>query len=228
MARGDSISIVIPSRSEGETLLACIEGASRLAGVSDIVVAAHGESEATRARATSRSRVRWIECRHASRGCQLNRGTRLARGDVLLFLHADSSLPADATARIRTALVKGNVVGGAFRLAFDARHPALNLLERLSGLGITASFLGDQGIFCRRETFDALGGFLELRAFEDVEFMKRLARKGRLARLDSRVRTSARRFAARGPWRQLARNAWLFALYHAGVSPRRLAARYSS
>ena len=195
-------------------------------GVHEVVVAAWGERAAVRRCAERCPRLRWVECPDAGRGAQLNRGAAAASGTLLLFLHADTRLPPDGARAVGRALERGDVAGGGFRLAFDVAHPALHLLERLSAMSWRGSFYGDQGFFCRRTDFEAVGGYPELALLEDVGLARRLARRGRLVRLPERARTSARRFMASGPWRQLALNAAIVALHGCGVPAAALARLY--
>ncbi len=207
-------------------LLSCLDSLARIDGIAEVVVAAHGEAPAVRRRAKRCAGLTWVECPVASRGEQLNRGAAAARGDTLLFLHADTRLPAEAALAVRSALSEPGVVGGGFRLAFDTPHPALALLERLSALHLSLAYLGDQALFCCRREFEVVGGFTADPLFEDVHFVRRIARRGRLVRIGVPVTTSARRFRAAGPWRQLTRNAFLLGLYHLGVPSRPLAELY--
>jgi hypothetical protein len=85
---------------------------------------------------------------------------------------------------------------------------------------------GDQGIFVRRAIFERLGGFPELRLMEDLYFMKRLKREGRIALIDPPLRISARRWQKQGMLRQTLRNWSLITMAHCGVSPDRLARFY--
>jgi rSAM/selenodomain-associated transferase 2 len=227
------ISVIMPARLEGRRLLAALaaladSGNDPAARDAEIVVAAHGESPETRARAERCPQLRWVDCPQASRGEQLALGAAAARGDILWFVHADTRVPPGSATLIQAALDDPGVSGGGFRLRFDAHHPALALLERLSALPWRAAFLGDQGFFCRRQDYEAIGGFAKIPLFEDVDLAQRLARRGRLVRIGAAVTTSARRFRRRGPWRQLALNAMLWIRHYAGDDPRRAARRYEA
>ncbi len=226
MGAGDVLSVIIPSRQEGETLLGSLAALAMIPGVDEVVVAAWGERAAVRRWAGRCPRLRWVECPVAGRGAQLNRGAAAARGTLLLFLHADTRLPPDAAQAVRRALERPDVAGGGFRLAFDAAHPALRLLERLSALSWRTAFFGDQGFFCRRADFAAVGGYPEMPLLEDLGLARRLAGRGRLVRLRECARTSARRFLATGPWRQLAINAAIVTLHGSGVPAAALARFY--
>ena len=220
------LSVIVPTRGEGGTLLRTLASLATDPEVGEVVVAASGERAGTRRRAERCRGLRWVECAVAGRGPQLNRGAAAASGEHLLFLHADTLLPPDAAHAVARALERPDVAGGGFRLAFDAVHPALRLLERLSAIPWPSAYFGDQGFFCRRVDFLAVGGYPEQPLFEDVVLARRLAGRGRLVRLPGRARTLARRFLAAGPWRQLAGNAAMLALHRLGVPAATLARHY--
>ncbi len=223
------ISIIIPSRNEGETLLACLAALSSLELAGEVVVAAHGEAmEICREVKRRHPDVIWVDCPRSSRGDQMNRGAAASRGGVLLFLHADTRLPGETTLAIERAFARPGVVGGAFRLQFDVNHPVLQILSALSWIPWRTAFFGDQAIFCARSAFEAVGGFRDEPILEDVEFALALARQGKLIRVNASVTTSARRFVATGPGPQLARNAALLSMHYVGVPARVLARSYSS
>lgn len=161
------------------------------------------------------------------RGKQLNLGAEAADGDLFLFLHADTRLPRGAGDHIREAIATG-AVGGAFDLRFDTTHPVMNLASRLIGLRtrITRCPLGDQGLFVERKTFEALGGFREWPILEDLDFARRLQRRGPVHLIEAPIVTSARRYLGQGIARTILTNWLIFALYFAGVSPHRLARLY--
>jgi len=157
------------------------------------------------------------------RAMQMNAGARAARGDVLLFLHADTFCPPDAARAIEQAT--RNHLWGRFDVEIEGEHPLLkvvawsmNLRSRLTGIAT-----GDQAIFVRR---DAFPGFAEIPLMEDIAFSKAMKRRGAPACLRSRVRTSGRRWEARGVLRTVALMWRLRLAYALGADPARLAEKY--
>ena len=188
------------------------------------VIVVDGRQEASLADDTLRVRV----IRSApGRAVQMNAGAAVASGTWLLFLHADSLLPDGWMDHLRSL---DGVAGGWFRFALDDPAWQARVIERLTNLRVRMARLpyGDQGIFVRRNVFCDLGGFRPLPLMEDVEFVRRLVRAGRVVELPLAVRTSSRRWRADGWWRRSLRNMLLVTLYFAGVSPHRLARGYES
>lgn len=157
------------------------------------------------------------------RAYQMNAGARYAQGDVLLFLHADTRLPENALSLISGCLERGTL-GGRFRTRFD--DPAFRY--RLIALYTRYPFFsyGDQAFFVLREVFRALGGFDPSVPFEDVDFYRRIRRKGRTKILRASVMTSARRFKKKGFFRQKLINLLLSLLPYLGISPKPLMRRW--
>jgi glycosyltransferase involved in cell wall biosynthesis len=159
-----------------------------------------GEADAIGEALAERYGVAWSRANRAGRAMQMNHGSVIADGEVLLFLHADSRLPRDALDAIEKAVREG-AVGGAFTRRFESPSHFLRLTCWLAdwrgrAFGI---FLGDQGLFVRRDAFEALGGFDGQTLYEDLDFSLRLRQAGRTVMLTAVLQSSARRFAAKGP-----------------------------
>jgi len=165
------------------------------------------------------------------RGIQLNRGASLARGEILLFLHADTRLPAGAFNKIAAAMKDRHISGGAFRLAIDSRRRPFRVIEKF--VSYRSRYLGlpygDQGIFVRKVTFQTLGGFRNVPLMEDLDLMRRIRMsKGRIVILDDPVVTSARRWEQEGILYCTLRNWCLVLFFLLGVPPEKLLKFYPS
>jgi rSAM/selenodomain-associated transferase 2 len=159
------------------------------------------------------------------RGAQMNAGARRAGGRILLFLHADTRLPANAVERVISVCQDERVAGGAFDLSIASSHPMLKIIARMASLRsrLTRIPYGDQAIFIKKSIFMAANGFADIPIMEDIELMRRLRRNGyRIRILEDRVTTSARRWQKEGIWYASLRNIVISTLYYAGVSPARL------
>ena len=163
------------------------------------------------------------------RGAQMNAGALRATGTWLLFLHADSQLPVAWLDVFERLVTHSHGVGGWFRFALDAPNWQARVIERLVALRVRLWQLpyGDQGLFVRRDVFQALGGYREWPLMEDVEFVRRLTRAGRAIEVPLPLTTSARRWQREGWFRRSARNLTLLTLYKLGVAPSTLSRWYS-
>ncbi len=161
------------------------------------------------------------------RAVQMNAGAAVARGDVLLFLHADTKLPANADVLIRDGLAQSGRVWGRFDVRFDQDGIMpliaimMNLRSRLTGIAT-----GDQAIFVTRAAFDAVGGFPAQPLMEDIAFSSRIRRVGRPAYIRAPVTTSARRWQTQGILRTVFLMWRLRLAYFLGADPAHLARQY--
>lgn len=226
-----AISVVIPVLHEARGINPLIDHLSRLPfpGTIEIIVVDGALSPDT-LRAIRAPGVLQV---HAGRGrgLQMNAGARKASGNILLFLHADTRLPADGLSDILRAMDGSADVGGAFRLSIDSPGPCFRVIERTANLRsrITRVPYGDQAIFLRRGYFMRIGGFAALPIMEDVELMRRIRRiGGRIVLLSSQVTTSARRWERTGVLRNTLRNWLLLILFRMRVPAERLARFYPS
>lgn len=160
------------------------------------------------------------------RGTQCNAGALSATGDLLLFLHDDTTLPPDAHALLVEAFVAAGAETACFRLRFDMDHWLLRLSAWFSRFDSLWTSFGDQGIAIRRSHFDRLGGFPAWPIFEDVELLRRARRAAPVVKLAGTVTTSAARYQERGVLRQQILNAWLILRFLTGMPPERIAAMY--
>lgn len=222
------LSLIIPTFNEAEYLPRTLEALGTHPGVEVIVVDA-GSTDAT----LSTARRAGARCILAPRGraVQMNTGASAARGDTLVFLHADTRIAPAALYEIREVMRQPRVAGGALRLGIDAtgvlRH-ALRFVEAGAELRARIARLpyGDQAIFVRASIFRTLGGFADHPIAEDLDFARRLRRAGATVILSPRVQTSARRWERHGLVRTTLANWAVSAGFALGVGPDRLRAVY--
>ena len=214
-----SISIIIPTLNEEGCLKNTLKSIGR---GTEIIVVDGGSSDSTREIANDFTEK--VILSERGRGAQMDRGAREASGDILLFLHADTSLPKDWRDCIENALKDDRVVGGGFRLKIDSKGFSFRLIE--AAANIRAKYLGliygDQAIFVKRDAFFSTGGFMGLPLMEDVDFIRRIRKKGKVLLLDADVSTSPRQWQKKGILRTTIENLFFLSLYYAGVSPQRL------
>ncbi len=219
------LSIIIPALNEAHNLpqtLANLPAAAE----TEVIVVDGGSADQTVAVAKGLG-VRVIGSA-PGRSRQLNGGAAAAKGDIVLFLHADTRLPDRFDQAIRETLAQPGVVAGAFRLAIDGPGWGLRWVEW--GVNVRSRLLqmpyGDQGIFLRAEVFDKMEGFPDLPMMEDFELVRRLRQMGRVAIAPRAVVTSDRRWRTLGILRTTLANQAMIAGYLLGVDPKKLARWY--
>ncbi len=217
------LSVIVPAWKDYANLVHSVPALIGLNDLHEVIVVDASADPATADFVQLAGGV-YLRAPQPNRGAQMNLAAESARGDVLIFHHADSILGAPHLAAIRLALRDPAVIGGAFYRKFDGRHPQLLWLESVARFFTRhgGSFFGDQSVFVRRETFRALGGYAPIPLMEDMEFSQRLRRAGRVAVLDPPVESSTRRHRRCGPWRASLQNGLFIALYKCGLSPRHL------
>jgi rSAM/selenodomain-associated transferase 2 len=221
------LSIVLPVLNEVEQLpraLECLRPA-RERGV-EVIIVDGGSEDGTLATAVQAG-ARLVSA-PKGRARQMNAGARIAGGDVLLFLHVDTSLPERADELIETAIVTGRCVWGRFDVEIRGRPWMLGVIaalmnwrSRISGIAT-----GDQAIFVARSAFESVGGFPDQPLMEDVELCKRLRVLSPPACLRARAVTSGRRWESRGVWRTIVLMWRLRWAYWRGVPASVLASLY--
>ncbi len=213
------ISVIIPALNEAGGILSCLDSVKTQQDEFELIVADGGSTDGTVEVVLPHARV--IHSRQG-RAIQMNSGARHASGDVFLFLHADSCLPPGGFPLLERALADPRIVGGTFMLRFNSPRLLLRLIAFFTRFKFRYFHYGDQGIFVRRPVFEQLSGFSEISFMEDVDFLQRLHRTGRVTLLKQPITTSARRFLERGVLRQQLINIILVVFYLLGAKPETL------
>ena len=199
-------SVVIPAYNEARALPATLDHLAGQTGNHEIIVVDGGSSDATADIVRAHAGLTLLSA-PKGRASQMNAGARAARGDWLLFLHADTLLPGGVLARLEAECATRGCAAGGFRQRFtgdDWRLRAISWLHN-TRCRVTRIFYGDQAMFVRRDLFESLGGFPAVAMLEDVLFSEKLKRATRPVLLDDSVLTDSRKFVQRGVVRSFAR-----------------------
>lgn len=229
-----TVSVVIPTLNEEQALPQTLAQTLTL-GFEELLVVDGGSRDRTceivaSARAAAPDAPLALLTSKPGRALQMNVGAAASRGEILLFLHADTRLPDNAKQAIVGALQEPECVGGRFDLRFDRDRILSRLIacminwrSRLSGIAT-----GDQAIFVRRKVFERMGGYAAIPLMEDIDLTRRLNRMGPVACLHAQAVTSFRRWEACGPIRTILLMWLLRFLYWIGVSPHTLSRWYAT
>ena len=221
-----AVSIVIPTLNEENSISQTLHAVARLAEPVEVIVVDGGSDDET-ARLVRACGARIIEAQRG-RGAQMHAGALATRGSVLWFLHADTSPQPDAIGHILDSLRDPRIVGGNFNVGFNSnRFSAVCLTWLYRQLRTVGLCYGDSAIFVRREAYERSGGFKPLPIFEDLDFLRRLKRRGKFVHLSSTVITSGRRFEGGRFVTTFVRWVALQLLYWFGVNPSRLVELYA-
>jgi len=216
-ARRPYLSVIVPALNEQATIQQAVASA-RGEGV-EVVVVDGGSDDAT-AELAAQAGARVLRT-SPGRAVQMNSGAAAARGRVLLFLHADTLLPAGYGEAVFEAMLDPKVVGGALGFSTDEGGWAMRVVTALVAFRADKLHLpyGDQGVFVRRSVFESLGGYRDWPVGEDLDFAARLRLCGRVAVMPAAARTSGRRWRELGVWRTMLINQIVVAAYWLGASP---------
>jgi rSAM/selenodomain-associated transferase 2 len=219
-----TISVVIPTLNEASLIGACLRSVRERLPDAEVLVVDGGSNDGTIEIALAHD-VRVLRAPRG-RGRQCNEGGYRATGTILMFLHADTTLPADAEGLINERFGRPGTQVAMFRLSFDDVHPLLRFSAFFTRFNSGWSGFGDQGIILRREVFWKTGGFRDWPFLEDVDLLQRLRMNMKIHILPAAVTTSARRFRADGYYRRQIRNGWILLRFFMGASPYELAREY--
>jgi rSAM/selenodomain-associated transferase 2 len=221
------LSIIVPVLDEAETIAAQLDALAPLrARGAEVIVVDGGSRDGTLALADTRADR--VLAAPRGRASQMNAGASAAACGILLFLHADTSLPPEADRLIGDALA-GRPVWGRFDVRIEGTHPLLSLVAGLMNRRsrLTGIATGDQGIFVTREAFTTVGGYPDIPLMEDIVLSRRLKSLSRPACLAERVTTSGRRWQQHGVLRTILTMWRLRLLFFLGADPQDLASAYS-
>jgi len=198
------ISVVIPALNEERALPETLARLFSQAGDYEVIVVDGGSTDGTRGIAEGYDDLQILQA-PKGRASQMNAGAARARGEWLLFLHADTLLPERGLARI--AELPAGVAAGGFRHRFSGRGFGLWFVSLVDNIRCTRSriIFGDQAMFIRRSLFSRLGGFPDTERLEDVQFCELLVKHTKPILLDQTVTTDSRKFVQHGVWRSLMR-----------------------
>ncbi|MDR4507943.1 MAG: TIGR04283 family arsenosugar biosynthesis glycosyltransferase [Candidatus Brocadiaceae bacterium] len=207
------ISIIIPTLNEEKTLARCLES---IAGNSDIeiIVSDGGSTDETREIIKRHKDVKVVSSLKG-RGVQMNTGASYSNGEILLFLHADCIISPRALLNIGDVFQNKKIVGGAFRIKLLSDKLPYRFIE--TGINLRSKLFklpyGDQGLFVKRSVFMEIGCFKKMNVCEDLDFIYRLKKRGKIAILDEKILSSVRRWEMNGIVRTTFRNQFLLASY---------------
>ena len=224
-------SVIVPVFHEGERINDLIECVNRLDsdGNAEIIIVDGTQEKDTLTAIRSNHAIKISS--EQGRAKQMNAGASIARGEVLIFLHADTELPVHARRKIGSFIEQTEYVGGAFDLGIKSDRFIFKAIGKLASWRSRLNRVpfGDQAIFIRREYFNRIGGYKDIPLMEDVELMRRIKKSGdRIRIFYDRVMTSPRRWDEEGVIYCIFRNWALQVLYSLGVSPDHLVKYYKN
>jgi rSAM/selenodomain-associated transferase 2 len=221
------LSIIVPCLNEADGIAAALASLAPLRERgTEVIVVDGGSTDETVA--IARNRADLVLAAPRGRAVQMNAGAKHARGDILLFLHADSRLPARADELIERGLASTGKAWGRFDVTIRGEHPlfpviaaAMNVRSRWTRIAT-----GDQGIFVTRPLFERVGGYRSIPLMEDIALSASLREQSPPLCLSEKLATSGRRWQKHGVLRTVLLMWRLRLAYSLGANPADLALRY--
>ena len=224
-----SISVIIPTLNEADGITHLLKDVQeRSSGLVSEIIVADGGSRDNTPELAREAGADVITCRRRGRAAQMNEGAGAAKGDVLYFLHADTTPPEGFDWLIQRAISNG-ADSGCFQLRFSSSHPALRFFGWCTRFKSTLLRFGDQSLFVKHELFLKAGGFDEdLMVMEDQEMVRSLKQRTSFRLLDQHVVTSARKYEENGVYKLQFVFTLILILYYFGAQQDTLVHLYKS
>ncbi|MEQ8238068.1 MAG: TIGR04283 family arsenosugar biosynthesis glycosyltransferase [Cyclobacteriaceae bacterium] len=225
------ISIIIPTLNEAQYIANCIADLLiKSTKEVELIVVDAGSKDATLKIVQEMERVVcFTDARLAGKKyASLNKGAELAKGDILIFLDADTFLPKDYQQEIEKTLGPEEVVGGAFEMVFDKNNSLLRLISYVNSVryNLTKRCYGDQAIFCKKHAFQKVNGYPNKIVLEAAHFCKRLMKVGKFRIVNRPVITSSRRFLEEGVLKTFLFDLYLLSMDNLGFNIDRSSIKY--
>lgn len=224
------ISVIVPTFNEELTIKKTLEALARLQNVSEVIIVDGGSTDRTREIVENFKEIknlRLVNFGVLNRGKQLHEGTKHAVHEIFWFIHADARPVQGSGRQIKANMRYKEVVGGSFEIVFAGNSRRARFLTRLySALRKSGFIYGESAVFARRETYQKMKGFKPYPMFEDLDFAKRLRRRGRFVHINLPVTISARRFENRSFVWAFLKWSVLNGIYWAGVPARLMPKRH--
>jgi rSAM/selenodomain-associated transferase 2 len=204
MVVSDMISIITPVFNEEKNIKSFISNLGYLDGDFELIMVDGGSSDRTVEKVQkcidSFNHKLLLLRSERGRAIQMNKGAKMAHGDILLFLHVDCVLEKDALTIIEKVTHDNNIAGGGFKQAFSNPDFFLKFQSDIGNIraGLNQIFFGDYGIFLKKKVFQKIGGYDDIPFLEDVEICRKAKRLGRLLQVDRKIVTSPRRYLLKG------------------------------